>query len=145
MRMHTYGKYLTACTATSVHAFKHICHNKAHAIMPIQQCTPEHVQCKTYRLCRLFNPVHAFEDIPEIWLLFKSLQQQQKINQSHKCCAFSHTCVIYWFISIYHMYPSASNRCACNKLNAYSWIYNDSNNSYHFTVCVVPQRLSDSK
>ncbi len=58
-------------------AHTHAHEYKAHAIVPIQQCTPAHVQCKTYRVRTLFNPVHASERITEILLVSKDLQQQK--------------------------------------------------------------------
>ncbi len=113
MGMHTHGK----CHMHNMHAPQLLlchCNNKAHAIVPIQQCTP--IQCKTYRDVRLLNPVHAFEGSTEIWLLYKYLQQNHPIT-SYQCCAFHiHASSTYSYISyictIYNILAINNELCA---------------------------------
>ncbi len=89
----------------------------------IQQCTPTHVQCNTYRVWSPLNPVHAFEGITEIWLPSKFLQQQKSTNNINALHFTYHGYMRNHWISIliYHVYPS--NYIYYVQQRTYSWIY----------------------
>ncbi len=116
MRMHTYGKHRHQCAFN----FKHICRNKAHAILPIPiiHCTTMAMHSRI--VAKLTGTVDCstlstHSRIFQKFDCFSSLYNNKKINKSHQCCANIFTrmhirhilyhAYIYIYIYIY-IYPS---------------------------------------